>query len=153
MADAKIEISIGTITFQAEGEQKWVGEQLDKLFANAKELATVAPAPPPPEAQGGGGGHTPIKPDASIAGKTLASFLKEKNATSKQVLKFLATAVWLESKGKNRITTSDVTQALRNSNQSKLNNATDCLNQNVKKGFCEKEGNQFFVTTEGKESL
>jgi len=94
-----------------------------------------------------------MKPDPSIAGKTLASFLKDKNATSKQVLKFLATAVWLESKGKNRMTTADVTQALRDSNQSKLNNAADCLAQNVKKGLCEKEGNQFFVTSEGKDSL
>jgi len=150
MADTKIKISIGTISFEAEGEQDWISDQLDKLYAKAKELAAVAPAT---TGTGAAGGHDPMKPDSDIAGKTLASFLKEKNATSKQVLKFLATAVWLESKGKNRMTTSDITQALRDSNQSKLNNAADCLGQNVKKGFCEKEGNQFFVTIEGKEAL
>lgn len=153
MADSKIKISIGTITFQAEGGQQWVGEQLDKLFSNAKELASVAPAPTSRDVADENSDHTPIKSDANIAAKPLASFLKDKNATSKQVLKFLATAVWLESKGNNRLSTSDITQALRDANQNKLNNAADCLNQNVKKGFCEKEGTQFFVTMEGKESL
>jgi len=152
MSDAKIKISIGAISFQAEGEQGWVGDQLEKLYSNAKELATIAPASSTHDG-GGSNSHSPIKPDSKIAGKTLATFLKEKNATSKQVLKFLATSVWLESKGKSRMTTSDVAQALRDSNQTKLNNAADCSAQNVKKGFCEKEGNQFFVTMEGKDSL
>lgn len=152
MTETRIKISIGSISFEAEGDQKWVGEQLDKLYVKAKELAAIGPAPSVPSVEGGDG-HHPMKPDADIAGKTLATFLKEKNATSKQVLKFLATAVWLESKGKNRMTTADVTKALRDSNQSKLNNPADCLGQNVKKGYCEKEGNQFFVTSEGKESL
>ena len=83
----------------------------------------------------------------------MATFLKEKGATTKQVLKFLATAVWIESKGKQRLSTGDITKALKDSNQSKLGNPAECLNQNVKKGFCEKDGSEFFVTTEGKDSL
>ncbi len=65
----------------------------------------------------------------------------------------MATAVWCESKGKNRLKTNDVTAALRNANQAKLNNAADCLNQNVSKGYCEKEGKEFYVTQEGKDKL
>jgi hypothetical protein len=153
MADAKIDITVGTITFSAEGEQGWVSDQLDKLFKNAKNLSELPPPTPSEPKPADGGGHTPIPPDSNIAGKPLAMFLKEKNATSKQVLKFLATAIWLESKGRNRLSTSDVAQALRDANQSKLNNASDSLSQNIKKGFCEKDGGQFFVTTEGKGSM
>lgn len=92
-------------------------------------------------------------PDPQIAAKTLAVFLKEKNATRNQVKKCLATAIWLEAKGKQRMTTSDVTKALKDSNQARLGNASDCLNQNVSKGYCEKDGKEFFVTDEGKSSL
>ena len=91
--------------------------------------------------------------DTAVAKKTLPAFLQEKNATTKQVKKFLATAVWLEAKGQSRLTTSDVTKALNDANQKRLGNPTDCLNQNVTKGYCEKDGKQFFVTDDGKSSL
>lgn len=150
MADAKIGITIGTITFHAEGEQKWVSDQLDKLLENAKTLATIVP---PSKKSDAAGSHIPIEADPDIASKPLATYLKEKSATKSQVQKFLATAVWFESKGNARVSTSDVTKALKDSNQTRIGNPADCLNKNVKKGFCEKDGDKFFVTTEGKESL
>ncbi|MBS0154490.1 MAG: hypothetical protein JSS38_07840 [Nitrospira sp.] len=91
--------------------------------------------------------------DPAIAGKTLRAFLEEKGATKNQVKKFLATAVWLEAKGKNRMQTGDVSKALREASQPRLSNAAQCLNQNAKKGYCEKDGGQFFVTDDGKHSL
>jgi len=91
--------------------------------------------------------------DATIAKKTLPAFLQEKNATSRQVKKFLATAVWLEAKGQSRLTTGDVSKALNDANQKRLGNPAECLNQNVAKGYCEKDGKQFFVTDDGKSSL
>ena len=57
------------------------------------------------------------------------------------------------SEGPKRMQTKDVTGALKTANQSRLGNPADCLNQNVSKGYCEKEGNQFFVTDDGKASL
>jgi len=86
---------------------------------------------------------------------TLAAFLKEKNTTSNQVKKFLATSVYLhDTTGKNRLTTTEVKNALKNANQPKLNNPSDCLNSNVTKGHCEKDGdNGFFVTDPGRASL
>jgi hypothetical protein len=61
----------------------------------------------------------------------------------------LATAAWLYLKGKERLTTSDVVKALKDNHQSRLGNPADCLNQNVGKGLCEKDGAEFFITAEG----
>jgi hypothetical protein len=151
MADVKIHFKLGGIEFEGEGEKDWIAQQLDKILEKAPKLVALVPA----EATGGGsgGGRTPMGPDPQIAAKTLAVFLKEKNATKNQVKKFLATAIWLEAKGKQRMTTSDVTKALRDSNQVRLGNASERLSQNVTKGYCEKDGKEFFVTDEGKSSL
>jgi hypothetical protein len=49
--------------------------------------------------------------------------------------------------------TGDVTKALKGAHQSRIGNPADCLNQNVQKGYCEKDGGEFFVTDDGKQSL
>lgn len=151
MSDAKIDIKIGQVQFSGEGEQDWVAKQLDKIIAQAEKLIQLSP----PEKPAGdeGGHHKPMGTDSAIAKKTLPVFLSEKNATKNQVKKFLATAVWLEAKGKEKLTTRDVSTALSDSRQSRLGNPSDCLNQNVAKGYCEKDGKEFFVTDEGKKLL
>jgi hypothetical protein len=152
MSEAKIEMKIGQIQFSGQGEQDWVAKQLDKILAQAEKLIQLAP----PEAQDDedhGGEHKPMTPDASISKKTLPVFLGEKNATTNQVRKFLAAAVWLEAKGKSRLQSKDVVEALRTANQTKLKNPALCLSRNVSKGHCEKDGNQFFVTDDGKKAL
>jgi len=151
MTESKIEIKIGQITFSGQGEPDWVAKQLDKILAQAEKLIHLAPAAS--DDGEAGGSHKPMGKDSAIAKKTLPAFLQEKNATTKQVKKFLATAVWLEAKGQNRLTTGDVTKALGDANQKRLGNPAECLNQNVSKGHCEKDGKQFFVTDEGKSSL
>lgn len=151
MSEAKIEIKIGEIQFSGEGDQAWIAEQLDKILAQAEKLVKLAP-----KASSEGeedASHKPMGEDSGIAKMTLPSFLNEKGASKNQVKKFLATAVWLEAKGKNRVQTTDVAKALKDSNQSKLANPSDCLNKNVSKGHCEKDGTDFFVTEEGKKSL
>ncbi len=155
MAEAKINFSIGAISFSSEGEETWVATQLDKILEKVPELVRIVP-----QSQDTGSGaqqqrhkEASINPSEGIATKTLASFLKEKNATSNQNRKFLATALWLEAKGKKRVTTTDVAKALKDNNQSKLTNASESLNQNVSKGYCEKDGKEFYVTDEGKDSL
>ena len=84
---------------------------------------------------------------------TLAAFFKTANNVDSQGGKFLATAEWLHLKGGDTLKTSDVTRAISANRQSKLNNAADSLNQNVKKGFCEKSGQGFYVTDEGRQAL
>ena len=154
MSEARIAIKIGEIEFSGEGEQGWVAEQLDKVMAKAHDLVVLAPSTArPPAPKPDDGKHQPMSGDGEIAAKPLPKFLAEKQATKNQVQKFLATSVWLEAKGKNRLSTGDVSKALKESNQTKLGNPSECLNKNVGKGFCEKDGKQFFVKQEGKDSL
>ena len=160
MSEAKLEFHIGSIKFVGEGDQDWVGAQLDKILGKAHDLVNLAPTPPPEHehaqaavSAGHPSSHVPMAADPEIASKALASFLKEKNATSNQVKKFLATAIWLEAKGQKRVSTSDIVKALQDSSQSKLTNPSGCLVKNVTKGLCERDGKQFFVTQEGKESM
>jgi|HubBroStandDraft_1064217.scaffolds.fasta_scaffold00085_14 hypothetical protein len=153
MADAKIDIKVGAISFAAEGSEKWLSGELDKVLAKAPELAAITPAEPQDNDRGGGDGAQTKHAKKGKLG-TLAHFLKEKSATSNQVKKFLATAVYLlDTTGKDRLTTGDVKAALKNANQTKLNNPSECLNQNVGKGYAEKDGGSFFVTDPGRTSL
>lgn len=151
MSESKIEIKIGQITFSGQGEPEWVAKQLDKILSQAEKLIQLVPLAE--DSGSGDGGQRPMGRDTAIAKKTLPAFLQEKNATRNQVKKFLAAAVWLEAKGQNRLTTADVTKALKDANQTRLGNPADCLNKNVNKGHCEKDGKQFFVTDDGKNSL
>ena len=154
MSEAKIEIKIGEITFSGEGEPSWLSEQLDKILDRAEELVSLAPEAP---ATATASSPSHVAADLSghneIASQPLAVWLKSKNADSVQNTKFLATAVWCEAKGQKRLQTKDIGSALSNASQRKLNNTSECLNQNIKKGFCEKDGKQFYVTEEGKRSL
>lgn len=151
MSEAKVLIKVGGFEFSGEGDQEWVSKQLDKILAKAHELVNLAPPPAAEEAKGEH--HKPMGADAGIAKKTLPAFLSEKGTGKNQIKKFLVTAIWLEAKGKARLSTGDVSKALKDANQSKLSNPSECLNQNISKGHCEKDGKEFFVTAEGKASL
>src|SRR6266478_1653420 len=143
MADAKIEIKVGAVSFSGEGEGKWLSEQLDKVIEKLPILASVAP----PEPDKDDHATEPPKTHHTKKGNvgTLAAFLASKKATANQRRKFLATSVWLhDSTGKPRISTGDVKKALKTNNQGKLANASASLNSNVAKGFCEKDGKNGF---------
>jgi len=146
MSNAKIEISVGAITFSGEGTEDWLEKQLDKLLASAPALAAIHPSA---DDSNNGKGTTKAAGDPG----TLAAFLQGRNATANQVKRFLATAEWLHRKGKNRLTSKDVSSALSTANQKRLGNPADSLNKNVAKGHCEKEGSSFYVTPEGRSSL
>ena len=155
MADSKIEIKVGSITFSGEGDGDWLSKQLDKVLAKIPELAALAPAETPGNGNNNGGSEldSPGAKSGKASG-TLAAYLKSTSSTSNQVRKFLATVAWLhDNEGKNRVTTKDVSSALNSHNQGKLTNAANSLNQNVGKGHCVKDGKTFYVTTEGRTSL
>lgn len=151
MSDSKIQIKVGIVEFSGEGNQDWLASQLDKILAKVPELLKIELDSADTNSNGfnnrgaaKGGQKAGNKPS------NLASYLKEKNATTNQVKKFLATAAFLQLNGKNRLSTSDISDSLKSANQTKLKNASDCLNQNVKKGHCEKDGGkEFFVTSNG----
>lgn len=155
MSEAKIEIQIGEVRFSGEGEQEWLTLQLDKILDKAKDLIELSPRPTvqndglPTPHQAADFSNSP-----DIASQSLVSFLKAKNATTAQVDKFLATAIWVEAKeNKSRLKTSDISAALSKASQTKLNNPSLTLIQNVSKGYCEKDGKEFFVTQEGKDKM
>ena len=148
MADAKIEIKIGELHFSAEAEQQWVASQLDKIIAKADVLGKLAERHEAPAGGGGGGALTKLgNPPA------LGTFLSQKSATTNQTRKFLATAGWLYLKGKKQTSTAEVSSSLKDNQQNRLSNASQCLNDNVKQGYCEKSDSGFFVTVEGLKEL
>jgi hypothetical protein len=118
VAQAKIEIKIGGLTFSGDADSSWLEKQLDKLLEFAKS-ADIGEDPEDTE-------DAPSKGNKQAKRGTLSAFLNSHNATSNQVRKFLAV-----------------------SHQGKLGNTSDCLGQNVKRGRCEKEGKQLYVTGEG----
>lgn len=151
MSEAKVFIKVGGFEFSGEGDQEWVAKQLDKILTKADELVNLSP--PSASEVVKTEHHKPMGTDAGIAKMTLPSFLSDKTATKNQTKKFLATAIWLEAKGKSRMGTGDIARALKDANQNRLSNPSECLNQNIAKGYCEKDGKDFFVTSEGKASL
>ncbi|MBL8100099.1 MAG: hypothetical protein JNK81_13020 [Anaerolineales bacterium] len=150
MTQSKIQFKIGNLEFLGEGDEKWLSEQLDKLIDKLPNLVKIAPPPPTPA-----GGKPVIEDDQEVNTKDipLATFLRNKNVGDSQVNRFLATAIWLYGRGTKTLSTNDVTKALKENQQPRLGNATDCLNLNVSKGYCEKQGKQFFITPTGFESM
>ena len=146
MADSKIEVTIGAVSFAAEGEQQWVTAQLDKVLEQARSIPTAA-AP----ARSGGPAAAATGTPAAVG--TLASAVTSGGGTANQVRRFLATAVWLHDKGASRLTTAAVASALKANNQKKLGNPADCLGQLVGKGHAERDGKEFFVTDDGRAAL
>jgi len=155
MSEGKIEFHIGEISFVGEGQQDWLSEQLDKVienFGHVKDIET-SQNNGPTDNKLDEENHDSSNSQESIYDSNLSIFIRNLNATTNQRLKFLATAAWLAKNDENNLKTIDVTKALRESKQTSLTNASDCLNQNVSQGFCEKEGDHFYVTPHGFEAI
>jgi hypothetical protein len=155
LADAKLEIKAGTISFTGEGSEAWLGEQLDKVLTKLSELRDHS-------ADSGDGADEDEETDqkqaktpkgAQVKIAPLAAYLKEKKATTNQARKFLATAAWLQLGGMNRVSTAEVTKNLNTHNQGKLTNPGQCLINNAKNGNVVKDGKQFYVADKGFEEL
>lgn len=158
MADAKLEIKVGEISFTGEGAESWLAQQLDKILAKLPELMSGAENG---DSSNNGDSHSEDKKTEGLGNSggrsktTLAAFLKEKKATTNQARRYLATATWLQDvEGKNRLTTSDVTKALNEHNQGRLSNPAQCLIHNASRGMVAKDGKkQFYVTDDGRAEL
>jgi hypothetical protein len=145
-AQGKIDFKIGNISFSAEGDQDWLGEQLATIMKSASNL----PAAKTASGEGILVSVTNAEEIKEPIGDSLASYLKAKGGENKQVQRFLATAAWLYRRNQKDLNASAVAKALATNHQKGLANPADCLNQNVGKGYCEKlTGNKFFITPEG----
>ena len=91
-----------------------------------------------------------IKPVVEQIDSPLYQFIAEKKVLKNQVRKFLATAVFLAKNNKvSRLSTPMISRALKSYGIEKLQNASDCLNKNEKKGYCTKDGKEFIITENG----
>jgi len=147
MAEALIEIDLGTAKFRAEGSEQWVDGKLESFLKQLDDWKALTQNPRR------SGGHNPSGIPTRTNVGPLAIFLKELNVGSSQNNRFLATAVWLKRNGQMEIKTADIVKALSEAHQQRLGNPADILNKNVKKGFCVKNNDGFYITTEGEESL
>lgn len=154
MAESKMSVTIGDFTFSGEGSEEWLSKELDKIVERAEFLVKLAPKPASGEEGLGRKGDSGADSSGSDLKISLAKFLKEKDATANQLKKFLVTAVWLhKTKNLTRLKTADVSGALREASQSKINNPSDCLAKNVGAGDVERDGKEFYVTEHGYEKV
>ncbi len=91
-----------------------------------------------------------VAKEKTIIDSALSQFIEEKKVTNNQVRKFLATAVFLaKSNDIKKLSTPMISKALKSNGIEKLQNASDCLNKNEKKGYCIKDGKEFIITENG----
>ena len=142
----KIELTIGDLRFSGEGDQDWLDQQISKLIdiATPGQIATSVD---------GVSSKSEQRQNEPLSTESLASYLRAKGGDTAQVQRFLATAGWLRRRGEKVLTSSAVSKALQNNQQKRLGNPSECLNQNVSKGFCEKTTGGFFITSEGLRQL
>jgi hypothetical protein len=145
VAEAHIQIEVGKVRFTAEGSPEWVDKKYEEFLRHMGELQKQSPLLEGSTKHG--------ESNEGQSDMPLAIFLKQKNVGSSQNNRFLAAAIWLKFKGQSVIRTTEVVKALAEAQQQRLGNPADILNQNVRKGFCVKSGEGFYVTPEGEESL
>ena len=176
MAESKIDFSFENLHFSCEGDKDWVEIQLNQILSRipglkkpelsvTSEIVKSAPVQNiSTEKLAGTGGKEDLKSrrrpksvntltNNEYSDDPLMEFLKDKDADKNQVRKFLATAVFLHSKGVEKFSTPMVSKLLKSTHIEKLINASDCLNKNEKKGFCIKENKEFILTEAGIRSI
>jgi hypothetical protein len=142
MAAAKIEIRVGGFSFAGEGNERWLSSQLEKVLWQVPKHVWSAHGD---HAKGG------VQSEVRKSHGPLAAFLTAKKATHNKTRAFLAAAVWLQDRGVERLTTSEVNRILSESKRVKLANASQRLAHNVRRGLCAKVGRtEFYVTEEGR---
>jgi hypothetical protein len=150
MCPSSLNLSYGSVSFAAEGDENWLSTQLDKVLGAADALGRAAPSPLAVKSAGASADNSN---GSQAITATLASHLKAKGGEVSQVMRFLATADWLRLRSSAKLNTSAVAKALSENRQKRLGNPADCLNKNVAKGFCEKSGDDFFITPDGLKAL
>lgn len=155
MSETKIQIKVGHVEFSGEGNPDWLSTQLDKILEKVPDLLKIELSTPSDseDVLKNKSNNTTRNQSQNIP-SNLSIFLKERSATTIQTRKFLATAAYLQLNGKKTVTTSEVNRAIKDNQQSKLNNPSQNLADNIKQGFCTKDlGKDFYVTPEGFKEL
>jgi hypothetical protein len=142
----KIRVKVGDVEVDYEGPESYLDKKLPEFISQLSKFSAHTSGD---KGKPGGGG---AKRDAEEPG-SLAIFLQKHGGAKSHEHRFLLTAQWLHLRGVENLTTADVSKALRDNHQSRLANPSDCLNRNVRRGFCEKTQTGFFVTEEGSKAV
>ena len=135
--------------FERSVDEATAGHILALIMTGAAAPASSGGSAGRVSANGGGG-----SPQTPATKMSLAAFIKAKKGDKNQNTRFLATASWLSGRSEEPLSAKAIGNALSDHHQKGLANAADCLNQNVRKGFCEKrKDGSFFITPEGLEAL
>ena len=160
-ADMKLKLMIGGFEVSYSGSEEFAEQKLLNLTHELIELAAsqnlsgrtqeAAELAVPR-------GSTPMNAaDAAEIGNSvgqLSDFLRqlqENGLSSTTRDKFLATSAWLHLSGYARITSGNVAEALQEHHETALSNPSHCLNLNIERNYCERDGKNgpYFVTTPG----
>lgn len=141
---AYFRIKSGDVVVTYDGPEEFLEQVVPKLVSEVGDKVRQMVSDPTPEPV------APAKPER----KKKDSLLKliERQPKDTQVRRFLVAAAWLQVNEKDKLTTSKVNEVLIKSKLPKLTNASDSLNQNINKGFCERpkpKGSEIFVTPKG----
>jgi hypothetical protein len=160
----KLRVKLGATEIDYEGNSEFLSQEIMPTLGKMLELVEARAdlnrptetlqleSDPGPSAELDAIDRAPNEEFSSVttaANVALASYLRKTGGDTTQVLRFLATAAWLFRRGSNELSTTLVAKALQENHQKKLGNPSDCLNQNVAKGFCEKTKTGFFITPDG----
>jgi hypothetical protein len=132
-----------------------IASQIISLAMTGKMISHAAGASQPSAgASSGAGSIAAANGTPQKVGGSLASHIKAKKGDKNQNNRFLATAQWLSGRSEDPLTAKSIAASLSDHNQKRLANPADALNQNVRKGYCEKrKDGSFFITPEGLEAL
>lgn len=150
MTESRIEFSLGSLSFSGAGSADWVAAQFEKVVERLPSLleSSIAAQGSIPQSR-----HSEEGASNELFTTSLAFHIKEKGGDAVQVKRFLVVADWLRRKGVTALSTAAVSKALLDNHQKKLGNPAECLNGNVRQGYCEKHGDGFYITPEGLKSL
>ena len=146
----KIRVKLDNFEVEYDGPEAFLEGKLQEVVRSLSEFER--------KASGSGQRSDAARKEERTPGTPLPLFLKSDKIKS-QADRFLATAVWLrDEKEQKSLKTSDVTRALKDSQERRLSNASECLNVNIGKGYCEIDSRKssertFYVTAQGREHI
>ncbi len=145
MKNSHIRIEYGGFSVTFDGSEEFIERALPQLISDIGQRLAEFPAT---MADG------PAKKVSEAADNLNLPDLIRRKSNGTQVGRFLVTAVWLQARGTGDLTTGAVAKALKDHNQKRLGNASDCLNTHISNGNCERrDGKKFHVTPDGMRSV
>ncbi|MCY4326429.1 MAG: hypothetical protein OXC53_02395 [Rhodobacteraceae bacterium] len=138
---SSLRVKLGKIEIACEGSEEFMKDSLPELVSVigdhvVRMHAATSPARAKDKQAEGGAASLPH----------LIAVQEDKT----QVRRFLVAAAFLQVHKDQELTTSKVVAVLKETRQDGLGNASDCLNQNIEQGLCERaNGKVFFVTPAG----